>query len=74
MCFILSDLICYESIIWSFRNHFLSAMQKEKCKNNKKKKALQLIEFFFPPLFGALLFSNLISFLFLIHFKRFKLL
>jgi hypothetical protein len=44
MCFILSDLKCYESTTSSFRNHLWSAKEKKYWK--KKKKAFQLIKWF----------------------------
>jgi hypothetical protein len=53
--------------------------QNNKKKNHKlfnfKNKLFNLQNVFFIfPLFGPLLFSNIITFLFRIHFKRFKVL
>jgi len=73
MCFIFSDLKCYLSAISGSRNHLWSAKEKEWWKNNKEKKKLfNLQNMFFFFLFGPLLLSNLITFLFLIHFRWFK--
>jgi hypothetical protein len=38
-------------------------------KITRQKKAFELIKLFFFPLFGPLLLLNLVTFLFLIHFK-----
>jgi hypothetical protein len=78
MCFILSDLKCYGSATSSFRNHLWSAKEKDLWKINKKKNKLSNLQnfifSFFFFLFGPLQLSNLITFLFLIHFKQFKVL
>jgi len=65
-------LKCYGNVYSSSKNHLWSAKEKEKWKITRKIN--------FPTyrthiyLFGPLLLSNLITFLFLIHFKLFKIL
>jgi hypothetical protein len=64
MCFILSDLKCYGSPEIIFK------MQRKRCneKEKEEKKAFRFTKPFF--FFGeSFLLSNLIIFLFLIHFK-----
>jgi len=61
MCFILSDLKCYESITSSSRNHLWNAKEKgvnEKNKENKSFLAYKM--FFFFLLFEPFQFSNVI--------------
>jgi hypothetical protein len=73
MCFVFSDLKCYLSAISGSRNHLWSAKEKEWWKNNKEKKSFSTYKkCFFFFLFEPLLLSNLITFLFLIHFWQFK--
>ncbi len=71
---ILSDLKCHESPTSSSRSHLWSAKEKEWIKNNNKKNKffnLQNTVYFLFLLFRALLLSNLITFLFIIHFKNY---
>jgi hypothetical protein len=61
----------------SSRNHLWSVKENENWKNNKKRNKLSnlqnIFDFWFFP-FGLLLLSSLITFLFRIHFKQFKVL
>jgi hypothetical protein len=69
---ILSDLKCYRSAFSSSTNYLWNAKPKDKpkksCKKNMFFRILKLFFLFFFS-FWPLLLSNLITFLFLIHFK-----
>jgi hypothetical protein len=78
LCFILSDLKCYGSAMSSSKSNFWSANEKEKWKNSKKKNKLSNLQnmffFFFFSMWTSLAFKAYNFFLFLVHFKWFKVL
>ncbi len=71
MCFILSDLKCYGSITSSLEINF-EVQRKRSFEKIIRKNKFPTYKTFFFSLFGP--FLNLIIFLFLIHFKGFKVL
>jgi hypothetical protein len=76
MCSILNDLKCYASITSSFRSHISNVKGKKKKKKKNKRNKLSNLQntFFLFFLFEPLLLSNLVTFLFLLHFKWLKVL
>ncbi len=75
-CFILSDLKCYESATSGSRSSLKCKVKGEMKKQQAKKKLfnLQNAIFFLFLLFGTLLLSKFLTFSFLVHFIRFKML
>ncbi len=74
---ILSDLKYYRSAFSSFTNHFSNAKPKDQPTRSSKENTIFLITKCIPFHFSSfwpLLLSNLMTFLFLIHLKRFKVL
>jgi uncharacterized membrane protein len=75
MHFILSDLKCYDSVLpQALEIIFEMQRKRNNEKVTRKKQTFQLTRHFSFLLFGPLILSNLITFLFHIHFKRFKVL
>jgi hypothetical protein len=66
--FDLSDLKCYESAASSFEKHISNVKERSNEKIARIKISFPTYKTFFF-LFGLLLLSNLITFLFLIHFR-----
>ncbi len=70
---ILSDLECYRTTFSSFTNHLGNAKSKDQSKKSSKENTFfQIVKhgFFHFSSFWPLLLSNLITFLFLNHFKK----
>jgi hypothetical protein len=74
LCFILSDLKCYENVTFICALEIIFEVPRKRSNGTINFSTYKTRFFFCLPLFGPLLLSNLLTFSFLIHFKQFKVL